>query len=661
MSINSILHNAFTGLVVNQEALRITSNNVANVNTPDYARRIVEQESNAIAGQSGGVGIGQIRRIVDSFLQRESLIVGSATSQFDVEAQIHTRLQTIFGAPDENSSLPGQINNALLSIGELALDVSSAVRRATALADLQGMTNAFSHLAEQIQSIRTDTDRQIAFHTTTLNRLFEQVQEINSRVERELILGGDPAALQDQRDALISEIAEIIDVQAFEQPNGSIRLATKSGFELVGTTRVELSYAAQNVLSTDTVPQPIVATRLNPQTGAVLPPPIDLDPHIGSGELRGLMNMRDATLPALASEIGQLAGAIADQLNAVHNNNSAVPAPNTLVGRNSGLLSGDAHGFSGQSTLAVTASDGTLVSRIDFDFDAGTYSVDGGGAVAIGATVGNLATAINASLGANGSASFVNGVLTVQATGVTDGVSFIQDATNPSGRIGRGLSHFFGLNDLVTASQPSTFQTGLSGAEAHGFTPGDTIEFMVRHPDGQIATELTLVVGGATIGDIVTALNNPVTGLGSFMSFSLNANGELTSTNLPTYDGFDLLVKGDNTSRGGTGVSFTELFGLGTRYMMEQAKDMKIVDRIISNSDEFSLAQLDIAGAIAGDLVLSPADNRGVLDMELIANQPISFGPAGNLASATTTLGDYASLKLADMGDPTPLNAATLR
>lgn len=651
MSIGAVLNNAFSALQLNQEALRVTSNNVANVNTPGYARRVVEQEASTIQGISNGVAISQIKRIVDQFFVREALTARSTGAQYAAQLSIHDRLQSIFGTPDQNSSLPGQIDRAMASLADLSFDVTSAVQRTNAISDLNLMAGSFASLADQVQDIRTDIDREISFNITTLNSLFEEVHSLNSSIERQLVMGGSASALQDQRDIVVEKIASIMDVKTLLQPNGSLHLSTQDGFSLVGALRVELNYTAQNAMSTSSVPQPIVATTVNPSTGAALPQILSLDSHITGGALRGLLNMRDGTLPELASEIGQLAGAVADRLNAVHNNNSAVPAPSVLVGRNTGLVAADSHNFTGQMTLAVSAADGTLASQIAFDFTAGTYAVDGGPSIAIGGgTIGDVVAAMNAGLGANGSASLTGGVLTVQAAAGGDGISFLQDSANPSARAGRGFSHYFGLNDLIEAQRPSTFETGVSGTDAHGFTPGQTIDFVVRHPDGREAIQYSYTVAGASFDDIITGLNNPVTGLGSFMSFSLGANGEISATPQSGYSGFQLHTVLDSTARSGSGVAFTEMFGLGTRYQMEQAQGMAVASRISANPDQLALAKLDLSVGTPGSLVLTVGDNRGALDLDLVRSTAMNFAPSGHLGAASASVEEYAALILADMG-----------
>jgi len=649
MTVGGVLSNALSALSVNQEALRVTSNNIANVNTENYARKVADQQAAVLVGQSVGVEIAEIRRIVDSFFVREALNVNSAQSQFQAEANYHDQLQALFGSPDGDLSLSSRINTTLSALGDLALDVTSVVRRADAVSDLQQMTDSFDYLSDQIQNIRTDVDRRIAGNIGTLNALFEQVHKLNTEIEREILLGGSAAALQDQRDAAISEISNFMDVETSLQSSGAMYVSTTDGFTLVGLMHAKFEYPLQNAFAADTIPASITSTLINPQTGESLPTVSEVDSHIASGELRGLLNMRDLTLPSLAEEVGRLAGVVADELNAIHNDNIAVPAPNSLTGRNTGLLAGDSHNFTGQTTMAVTAADGTLVSRIDIDFDAGTLSVDGGAPVALGTTVGSLTTALNTALGANGSATFVNGVLTVQATGATDGVGFLQDSANPSSRAGRGFSHFFGLNDLVTASRPSHFETGVSGTDAHGFTPGQTIDFVLRNADGDVAGQVTYTVAGANFNDILTGLNDPTTGLGSFMTFTLGANGEITSTPVAGFESYNLFIDNDATTRAGTGVSLTEMFGIGHRYLMEQANDMGLVDRITNNNMELSLAKLDLQGAVAGDLVVSESDNRGALDMQALENKTINVKAAGFLGATATTLTEYGAMLIADI------------
>ncbi|QCI80114.1 hypothetical protein E6W36_13160 [Hankyongella ginsenosidimutans] len=66
MSINSIINTAYTGLSASQAAIRTISNNVANVNTPGYARQTVDLEGLVAGGGGFGVRVSNVQRVADS-------------------------------------------------------------------------------------------------------------------------------------------------------------------------------------------------------------------------------------------------------------------------------------------------------------------------------------------------------------------------------------------------------------------------------------------------------------------------------------------------------------------------------------------------------------------------------------------------------------------
>ena len=371
--------------------------------------------------------------------------------------------------------------------------------------------------------------------------------------------------------------------------------------------------------------------------------PQELDSHIKTGELRALMDLRDRDLPEVAEELAELASGAADALNAAHNNATAYPAPQTLTGRNTGLEGTDGHNFSGATTLAVTDTSGQLVRRVDIDFDAGTLSVDGGAPAAIGTTVDSLTTAINTALAGVGTASFANGQMRISATAATNGISTLQDTANPSDRGGRGFAHFFGLNDLVRSTRPGFFETGLTGAEAHGFTAGTTIDFEVRTVEGLSVSSISVpMVAGESFNDVITALNDPAAGLGRYATFSLDANGQLTYTKNAGYESFEFDVVGDSTARPGSGLAFTHLFGLGLEPRASRSEGFDVDQLIRSNSSRLALGQLDISPATAvGDVVITAGDNRGGAALQETFDAPRTFAAAGSVSETRASLNDY--------------------
>ena len=659
MSINGILATAASALSTNQAALRTTSTNVANVNNSDYVRRDVILQTLTVAGSPLGVKVGEVRRIAAEFLAREIMSSRSASGMFDAMNDIHNRLQGLFGRPDDPGSMPSLINQALAFSSELTLDPVSIPRRMGYLQQVQAALDSLSHLSAQVQQVRADADSSVAAKVSEANRLIGEIYDVNNQVAKARGTGQDDSALQDQLAADLRQLSDLISIRTFEQPNGAIHVMTEDGFALVTESKVQLSYTAAGQTGSDVVYDPISVQSIDPNTGLPTGTINNFDSHIAQGSLRGMLAMRDNDLPNLMEQLGELGAQLADQINAVHADSVAVPPVNTLQGRNTGLLSGDAAGFTGTTTLAVVASDGSLVRKIDLDFTAGTYSVNGGAPVAFGGTtLGDIVSSINTALAGVGTASFSNGALTIDATNATDGVGFLQPDTGGSSRGGRSFSHFFGLNDLVQAFRPSHFDTGLVAGDASGFANGQQIDFVFRGPDGKIAKQFTYTTtAGDTIGDIITDLNNSSTGLGSYLTFALDSSGHLSATPTGAYQGYQLDISGDNTDRGGTGVSFTALFGIGRRYQMEQARDLGIDPAILQQPTSLALAHLDIDGTtVPGDIVATVADGRGAEALTALTTGTTLFNAAGDLRAMATTIGDYASLVIGNVSS----NAASV-
>ena len=80
MSLNGITASALSALQTSQAALNVVSNNVSNINTQGYARRVVNQTTQVAGGGLTGVDIADIQRITDQFLQSETLSAGAGSA-----------------------------------------------------------------------------------------------------------------------------------------------------------------------------------------------------------------------------------------------------------------------------------------------------------------------------------------------------------------------------------------------------------------------------------------------------------------------------------------------------------------------------------------------------------------------------------------------------
>jgi flagellar hook-associated protein 1 FlgK len=638
VSLNGIAASALSALKTNSAALGVVSNNVANINTAGYARRVVNQQTLSANGQLMGVDIASVQRVVDQFLSQENYSASGAANQYDTQAQLFSQLNGLLGGPGDNQSLSTGLTNlaaAFATASQAPTASSSYTGVATALNSLAG---TLGNVSGTITALQSQIDQQVVAKISSTNDLIKQVYHLNQQIKTATAQGDTSSALLDQRDVALQSLSQQIGIRVTQQGDGSVNVATQDGVNLVGNSYAQLSYSGGaangtygNIQIQDT----------NPQSGAAIGQPIALDSHLSGGALKGLIDMRDQTLGGLAQSLGGLAQGVANAFNAQSNANTAYPPPTSLSGRDTGLLSGDALNFTGKTTVAVTDSSGKLVSRVDVNFSAGTLSVNGGAAVSIGTSVGSFTTALNTALGANGSASFANGQLSIAATG-SNGVVVQDDATTPSARGGTGFSQFFGLNDIFQSSAPSLLATGLSASDSSGLAVGGKIALSLKGPDGDIVKNVSITTtAGQTIGNVITALN---TALGGAATFTLNADGSVSTATSALYSGYQLNVTADTTQRGTTGLSFTQLFGIGGNNLANQAAGFSVTAAVAAAPQRIGFATPSITATSAvGDTVALGGDASGAIALQNTITKTRAFAKAGDIQAQTASLSDYAA------------------
>jgi len=633
MSLASILNTATSALGVNQQALRTTSNNIANVNTPGYVRQRVDLQASVAGSQPNGVEISGIARVTDKFLEAASWSAKSDAAQYDALAKYYDRFDSILGDPNDNNSIPGKLDQLYSSLNSLALDPTAAGSRQSALASIDSFTRTVSNMASQIQDLRAEVSGQIGDIVTEINSALQRIAELNPKIVSEKATnGGDASSLEEQRAQAINDLSELVDIRVNTNPDGSVRVSTTSGTALVDITPYVLTYDPPGTVTSGTLFEPITLHTVDPSTGTVIGSGATLDSGVLSGELRGLLDMRDTVLPDLGTELGNLARAAMDQFNAVHNASTAYPPPHSLTGTQTGMLGTDATGFSGIAHFSVTDGSGNLVNSVAIDFSA--Y-----------ATLDDAIAAVNAGLGGAGTLTLDDGVMSFTASDPANGVVIVQDEANPSDRAGHGFSQFFGMNDLLVSDTPSNYATGITGSEDHGFAPGGTMNLKLRGPDGKILVDYDYTVTSGDFDSIVNDLNSSP--LGPYMTFSLNADGGLDVTPTTGAEGYKLFVPSDTTDRGGTGVTISRFFGLGEAYSANSANGLSVSDAIAEDNRRLALAQYNQSAA-PGEPVVAAGDGRGAQTLADLQNKSMDFDSSGTLNSMQVTLSQYASAFLSN-------------
>lgn len=624
MSLTAVLKTANSGLVASQVGLRAVSDNIANVNTAGYVRKTVDQQQLVVGGRGMGVEVSGVKRVTDQYLQLASLSSASEAGRWEAVAQYMDNAQSLFGDPSGDGFFFGRLDDIWSAFAATANDPSSSLLRSQALSTVEDFLNEGARINNSLQDLFRTVDTKITADIDRANDLLDQINKLNADISRAKMVNADASGSENIQSQLVDELTTLMNVQVSSRPTGGLMIRSTEGVMLAGDGAAVLAYSR-----TDSTKGYITAVTT---AGSGISKPIT----ITGGELRGLLDLRDDKLPGLSDQLGEFMTRASDAINAAHNGATTVPAQATLTGRYTGLdLPTAVSGFSGATTVAIVDAAGQLTRRVDIDFDAGTMSVDGGPAAAF--TPASFLADLNTSLGATGSATFTNGALSLSAA--AGGVAMDEGTSQ---KAGRGFSHFFGLNDIVRSDGVTNYDSGLSLTDAHGFTAGDQMVLRLAQADGKPIRDVTVTVpAGATMADLVNALNSNTTGVGLYGQYSLDANGALSFAGSDPFYATASVVQ-DNTARGVGGPSISELFGLGVTERTSRANRLQVAASFIADPMKVGLAKLDLSMA-PGQPVLTPGDGRGALALANAGDVVTRFSAAGSLGTVDMTVSRYAS------------------
>lgn len=615
MSLNEILGSAISGLSASQAGLRSISNNIANVGTAGYARQRVVLAPGVTGGRTNGVVVGEPERVADRFLEASVYRRAGDLGRAEVVSDYLDRLQGLLGAPDSATGLPARLSAISASAVRLTSGQVSSQSIAAFVGDVQDSLHSMRQFETDVGSLKADVESEVGFTVERINGLLARIHDLNDVVAQQEGLGRSSAGVVDQRLNALEELSKLVNVTIRNQPDGRVTIETPQGAVLLDKRLREINYPTPGT-GVDQPTYPAMEIRFADEAGGLGPATGEkIDSAAVGGKLGGLLDLRDRALPAFSEKLGVMFAGLAETLNAVGNEGTTYPPPATLSGGQTGLVGADRLGFTGTAIFAVTKSDGTLLARTSVDFSA----------LGPTATVDDAVAAINAGIAPAGTASFIDGKLTIAATAPGSGVVVAQDDASPSDRAGSGFAQFFGLNDLIVSNDRTLVPSGFTAGDPHGFGAGQTVDMLLRDSGGRVLARNTLTPAlGGTMGDLVTQLNGG--SFAPFGSFALDSRGRIQFQPDPSAPGAAVSIVSDSTDRLGTGRSFSSLAGMtGASSGLSLAE---VRSDILVTPDRLPLARLQ-TGVALGDKALGPGDMRGAIAMVDRLAQAIDLGKDG--------------------------------
>lgn len=229
-------------------AIKVTGDNIANVNTEGYSRRRADMVTTQATGDENlligsGVKINGVIRVVDTFLN--SALAGRVNDRAATAARsdLLSRAEEPFSLGEGAGHIGYEMGRFFAALQDLASNPSDIALRNQVLQYGESLTQAIGSTYNQIASLQREADTRIAGHVQDVNRLSTEIASLNGQIATSETQDQENLTLRDQRDLAVQRLSELVPVSTVEQANGTINVSLPNGFALVnGTTSRQIEF-----------------------------------------------------------------------------------------------------------------------------------------------------------------------------------------------------------------------------------------------------------------------------------------------------------------------------------------------------------------------------------------------------------------------------------
>jgi flagellar hook-associated protein 1 FlgK len=323
MSLNGALQIGRSALSASQAAIQVAGNNMANAATPGYHRQTVHLSPShgEVLGRGSQVGTGvqllAIRREIDAALQAR---YRDATSQENRDLIDQRFLTTIETLPNElsDNDLSSLLSTFFNSFSELANSPNDNAVRSVVIEQGRNLASRVASLRGDYNTVLDEVDRSLHGATTKVNDILNRIALVNGQIAQAEGVGGQANSLRDQRDILIDDLSQYIDVTAIEQSNGSVDL-------LVGSLPILLGGQSRGIeLRTEPGANGTDISVRVAADGSTL--------TVTGGQIGGLLNQRNGTVRPVIDDLDTFAGQLIFQINRIHSQGQARTGYTSVAG-----------------------------------------------------------------------------------------------------------------------------------------------------------------------------------------------------------------------------------------------------------------------------------------------------------------------------------------
>ncbi len=327
MSLFSSIQQSANALTVAQLGLNVTGNNIANANTPGYIRQELVQ-STAAGFRYGDVILGYgvrangVVQKIDEFMTERLRQTGSNLAASEALGDIYKQIETAFAELGDND-LSTQLSNFSNSIQDMLNQPGNDSLRRLVIERGNSLTGQVRSLKSTMTDLSNKLNSEIQNSATEINRLTERLATLNQRIvqmEGGRTSGSDAVGLRDERLQVLSDLAQVVDIRAVEQPSGSVTVYVGGEYLVADGLKRDVAFALRKD-GDRVVPEVHLADTDSPL-------------QISAGRLKGLYDARDGAASKAIGDLDEFARNLIEQFNRIHTQGQGLDGYASLVSNN---------------------------------------------------------------------------------------------------------------------------------------------------------------------------------------------------------------------------------------------------------------------------------------------------------------------------------------
>jgi|AntRauTorckE6833_2_1112554.scaffolds.fasta_scaffold00428_13 flagellar hook-associated protein 1 FlgK len=303
------IHIGLSSLQTQKKSIETTGHNIANANNENYSRQRTIQtakQPNLVPGSDfmmgSGVKVEDIQRIQDQFINQQVREESQESGYWNQIQQGMERIEYIFNEPSD-SGLQSAFESFWNSLQDLNSNPNDTATRAAVKNQGLVLAKSFRNINEQMMDYKRALNNDVEKTVSEINSITDRISRYNKQITTALASNNTPNDLLDKREALYNELNELISVKGSVDKVGNLNI-TVDGKKLVSKFDTNELKISANGTYEDNIAIDINGTE------------IGVEPD--SGEIKGIMDVRDNEIPSYLETLDQIAYNFADEFNEKH-------------------------------------------------------------------------------------------------------------------------------------------------------------------------------------------------------------------------------------------------------------------------------------------------------------------------------------------------------